>query len=412
MDAILARVGVSDAQLRRHCEAAALDELRSADQRVQDVVAALQQALKVVRASRELHPSLVLNDSEQVQTSFRRLGDSFNQIGPLLRLLHRDMGRASAATTAATSTATTAASPPARAAAVTVPKRSAPGSSSSTDSEYEPSSDDDEAEVVEVVEVTPSETRNKRKAATVDLSESPTPTKTLKEDAAAVQASIAKMLKEIRSIRRAEYTVTTHKEFASYVKNVFATDKVDGWQPRDDQTLAQLLDEMETGLSVFNESAAQTKRRKAIAVLKKEMTASSFVPRLDLTSLELKKDPRVATRKPSGRKELNRFLITANKIRTQWQNDNSTAGRKEKKYFQPLLQSISEFFAAVAVPSNDVADTFNISSCNKSLKLLSQMAEKGVRTTRNECAQVEELLYFIRFAMSKCVNFSKKATTM
>lgn len=64
MDAILSRAGVSDAELRQHCVAAVLDELLQTDNRVKDVISALKQALKVVRASRELHKSLVLNTSE------------------------------------------------------------------------------------------------------------------------------------------------------------------------------------------------------------------------------------------------------------------------------------------------------------------------------------------------------------
>jgi hypothetical protein len=99
MDSILARVGVSDAQLRQHCVAAVLDELKQADARVQDVVVVLQKAVKVAQASSELHQSPVLNSSEQLKAAFRHLGESCNQIGPLLRLLHQNMNSMQGATT-------------------------------------------------------------------------------------------------------------------------------------------------------------------------------------------------------------------------------------------------------------------------------------------------------------------------
>ncbi|KAE8963895.1 hypothetical protein PR003_g30328, partial [Phytophthora rubi] len=279
MDVILSRVGVSDAQLRQHCEAAVLDELQRADGRVQDAVAALQQALKVARASRELHQSLVLNASEQVQTSFRRLGASCNQIGPLLRLLHRDMGSeqpAAAAVAAVTVTQATEAATAAAAPAVSAPeppetKPAAPQSSdASTASEYELSSEGDEADddEPEVVEVTPPSSSKKRKAATLDLSRSPPPAarrKTLKEDTHTVRNYLAHRLEEVQALPADGYSVATHNELATYVRKVFAAsaDTLDDWQPRDDPTLARLLDEMEKRMGAFKESVAQLKRCKA-----------------------------------------------------------------------------------------------------------------------------------------------------
>ncbi|KAG6619396.1 Phospholipase D [Phytophthora cinnamomi] len=274
MDAILSRVGVSDAQLRRHCEAAVLDELQQADARVRDVVAALERALKVVRASRELHQALVLTASDPVQASFRCLGASCNQIGPLLRLLHRDMSATASASPEQPEAMILAAQAVAAVPTVSAAERSetkppAPrspeASASSTASEYEVSSDeesdedDDEPEVVEVSP--PSSSTRKRKAVTLDLSQSAPPAvrrKTPEEDTQTVRDYLTNKVKEARALPMDGYSVATHNELAAFVKKVFAAaDTFDAWQPRDDPTLAQLLNEMEKRMGVFKDSVAQ-----------------------------------------------------------------------------------------------------------------------------------------------------------
>ncbi|KAG6599602.1 Phospholipase D [Phytophthora cinnamomi] len=307
MDAILSRVGVSDAQLRRHCEAAVLDELQQADARVRDVVAALERALKVVRASRELHQALVLTASDPVQASFRCLGASCNQIGPLLRLLHRDMSATASASPEQPEAMIHAAQAVAAVPTVSVVERSetkppAPrspeASASSTASEYEVSSDeesdedDDEPEVVEVSP--PSSSSRKRKAVTLDLSQSAPPAvrrKTPEEDTQTVRDYLTNKLKEARALPMDGYSVATHNELAALVKKVFAAaDTFDAWQPRDDPTLAQLLNEMEKRMGVFKDSVAQVRRCKAVSDWQREMTASAFVPSLDLVSMPRKID--------------------------------------------------------------------------------------------------------------------------
>ncbi|EGZ07849.1 hypothetical protein PHYSODRAFT_339754 [Phytophthora sojae] len=412
MDAILSRVGVSDAQLRQHCEAAVLDELQQADARVQDVVAALQQALKVVRASRELHQSLVLNECEQVQASFRRLGASCNQIGPLLRLLHRDMGAtvSSASDQSAAVAQAGASEAPGASAAVstvsTAPQRTetkpaAPQSSasSSTASEYELSSDEDEDDdEPEVVEVAPPTSSKKRKAATLDLSQSPPPaarrktttTTTLDEDTQTVRSYLASQLKQLQALPAHGYSVATHKELAAYVKKVFAAaDKFDDWQPRDDPTLARLLHEMERRVGVFKDSVAQLMRCKTISKWQKEMTGSAFVPSLDLVAVPI------------------------HRIVSKAHVDASDKQERKKKYFLPLLDTMTKFFASAAVTKSASVLSGGVKQCNAGLGLLAALASRdGTGLSCRECMRVEELLYLLRLVMHKVPQFRGKAAKL
>ncbi|GMF51961.1 unnamed protein product [Phytophthora fragariaefolia] len=184
-------------------------------------------------------------------------------------------------------------------------KPAAPSSpESATASEYELSSDEEDDEEPEVVEVTPPRSRQKRKAVTLDLLASPTPAtkrRALEEDSQAAKGQLADKLKEIRSLASDAYSVTVHNELASFVKSVFAAaDKFDEWQPRDDPTLARLLNEMEKRMGVFKDSAAQEKRSKAVSDWQQEMTAVAFVPSLDLVSLPPKIDSSVAIVDVSG----------------------------------------------------------------------------------------------------------------
>lgn len=436
MDAILSRVGVSDAQLRQHCEAAVLDELQQADARVQDVVAALQQALKVVRASRELHQSLVLNECEQVQASFRRLGASCNQIGPLLRLLHRDMGAtvSSASDQSAAVAQAGASEAPGASAAVstvsTAPQRTetkpaAPQSSasSSTASEYELSSDEDEDDdEPEVVEVAPPTSSKKRKAATLDLSQSPPPaarrktttTTTLDEDTQTVRSYLASQLKQLQALPAHGYSVATHKELAAYVKKVFAAaDKFDDWQPRDDPTLARLLHEMERRVGVFKDSVAQLMRCKTISKWQKEMTGSAFVPSLDLVSMPPKILPQMASLAVSGCKTLDalhQVAVPIHRIVSKAHVDASDKQERKKKYFLPLLDTMTKFFASAAVTKSASVLSGGVKQCNAGLGLLAALASRdGTGLSCRECMRVEELLYLLRLVMHKVPQFRGKA---
>ncbi|ETN11865.1 hypothetical protein PPTG_22551, partial [Phytophthora nicotianae INRA-310] len=75
MDAILARVGVSDTALRAHCSNAVHDELQQAEKRLQKALAALKRALEVAEASRELYKSsqALVDESPDVSSMLSRV---------------------------------------------------------------------------------------------------------------------------------------------------------------------------------------------------------------------------------------------------------------------------------------------------------------------------------------------------
>ncbi|KAG7383231.1 hypothetical protein PHYPSEUDO_003911 [Phytophthora pseudosyringae] len=374
MDAFLSRVG--DAELRQHCVNTVLDELEQADKQVRGVVSALERALKVAQASRDLHKSLVLNGSPQVQASFRQLGDSCNQIGPLRR-------------------------------------PNEPASSETTTSEYELSSDaehdDDDPEVVEVARPKRSK---KRKVATVDLSGS-TPAvrvKTLQGDTQTVRGQVAVELRKIREIPADGYAVATHKELASFMRTMFAAaDTFYDWQPRDDPLVAQLLEEMAKRMSGFKESATQVLRGKVIGEWQQEMTAASFSPSLDLTSLPPKADPRAATvERCHESQDLQVLAKAGSDIWGKLKGDTSSNEEKKRKYFQPLLDATIKYFAAAAATESLVMQANGATTCNHNLRVLAELAG-GTSITRKEFAQLEELLYLVRLVMFKCRKFWKKA---
>lgn len=401
MDAILSRVG--DAELRQHCVDAVLEELLQADKQVQQVVSALERTLKVAQASRDVHKSLVLNASEQVQTSFRQLGESCNQIGPLLRLLHRNMSAVSSSTADQPATPTSSAAP-------TVSESKPAATASPTTSEYELSSDDEDDDP-EVVEVTPP-TRSKKRKATVDLSES-TPVvrrKTLQEDTQTVRNRMATELQKIQVTPISGYTVARHKSLSSFVRSIFtAANEFHHWQPRDDPQMFQLLDEMKHRIGGFKDSCAQKSRRKAMDEWLQAMTASSFVPCLDLQSLPPKRDPRAASvEKSHGSLDLEALIKPAARMWNKLRTDTSSDKEKKQKYFQPLLHASTKFYAAVLATADRGAQSNWASRCNDGLRALFQLA-KGSSMTRKECAQLEELLYLVRLIMPKSKNFRKKA---
>ncbi|RLN92857.1 hypothetical protein BBJ28_00007841 [Nothophytophthora sp. Chile5] len=101
MDAILARVGVSEAQLRLHCLSAVQDEMEEAEARLQAALAALKRVLEVVHASQELHksPVALVDASPLVAALLTQLVSSSNEIGPLVRKLHREVSSSAAAVT-------------------------------------------------------------------------------------------------------------------------------------------------------------------------------------------------------------------------------------------------------------------------------------------------------------------------
>ncbi|KAL4146046.1 hypothetical protein PRNP1_011949 [Phytophthora ramorum] len=403
MDAILSRL--NDAELRQHCEAAVLDELQKANSRVQDVVVALQRAVKVAQASRELHKTLVLNASEQVQASFRHLGDSCNQIGPLLRILHHTMASATSGPVAAS-------------VAAAVPHsgtKPSPDAASSTASEYElPSDEDDDDDEPEVVEVSPPKSRKKRKAAALDLSESPTPAvrrKIPEEDAQTVRDKLEQTLWEIQAIPTGGYSVTAHKEFASLVKRIFTTDKFDDWQPRDDPKLGLLLDEMDNRIAAFKESTAQNLRIKALGEWLEEMTASSFVPTLDFASIPPMLDSSSTVPGCENAHELHALTKSGSQVLSKLRGDTSNPRQKKQRYFQPLLEATTKFFAAAAVTKTPVLKDCGAGQCNNNLRMLSGLV-KGVGITRKECKQLEELLHLVRLVMRKNKSFRKKAVSL
>ncbi|ETO61707.1 hypothetical protein F444_20306 [Phytophthora nicotianae P1976] len=419
MDAILSRVG--DAELRQHCVDAVLGELKQVDNQVQNVVSALERTLKVVQASRDVHKSLVLNASEQVQASFRQLGESCNQIGPLLRLLYRNMSVVSSSTTEQPATPTSSAVEGAAPTVSDLQTESIPTATRSTDSastttsEYEPSSDEDDDDDVEVVDVTPPTRNKKRKAVTVDLSESMplVRRKTLQENTQTVRNQLAIELRNIRAIQISRYTVAEHKELSSFVKSIFtAVDNFHDWQPRDDPMLAQLLDEMNKRMDSFKDSSTQNARRKAMDEWLQTMTASSFVPSLDLKSIPLKKDPRAASvEKCHGSQDLSALVKSGTKICSKLRTDTSSNEEKKQKYFQPLVDASTKYFASVLAMEKQEIQANGASRYNDSLCMLCKLAG-GTSISRKECAQLEELLYHVRLVMPKNKSFRKKAVKL
>ncbi|KAG7379242.1 hypothetical protein PHYBOEH_012008 [Phytophthora boehmeriae] len=90
METILTRVGISDAQLRVHCQEAVQDELSQSDGQLRTALCALHHALKVVVASRELHksPQSLSDTSTAIATRLSSVVASCNEIGPLVKKLH------------------------------------------------------------------------------------------------------------------------------------------------------------------------------------------------------------------------------------------------------------------------------------------------------------------------------------
>ncbi|KAF1794210.1 hypothetical protein GQ600_7039 [Phytophthora cactorum] len=224
-------------------------------------------------------------------------------------------------------------------------------SASTTTSEYEFSSDEDDDDL-EVVEVAPPKRNKKRKAATVDLSES-------------------------SPVRRKTHTNSVHKELSGFVRGMFApSDKFYNWQPRDDPMVAQLLDEMDKRMDGFKDSITQNSRRKAMDEWLQEMTASSFVPCLDLESIPPKTDLRAASvEKCHDSQDLEALVKPGTRICSKLQVDTASKKGKKRKYFQPLLDA-------------------------------------STNITRKECAQLEELLYLVRLVMPKSQKFREKAVNV
>jgi hypothetical protein len=109
------------------------------------------------------------------------------------------------------------------------------------------------------VQVIPPKKSKKRKGVTLDLSAPAPATKrrTGKTDVKAVQDELKSMVEEIRQYKKEEYTVTIHKEFASFVEKVLPLENVDEWQPREDPKFGRLLNAMKKRIPVFKDSAAQ-----------------------------------------------------------------------------------------------------------------------------------------------------------
>lgn len=401
MDAILSRVGEDD--LRHHCVAAVLEELVQSELHVKSVVLALERTLKVVLASREVHKTLVLNTSGRVQTSFRRLGESCNQIGPLLRLLHHNMGARSSMTTDIIEAAS--AVPPK---STLVPTDSA----STTTSEYEYISEEEDDEEPIVVRVAPPKKSNKRKADALELSETiPMITKeTIKADTELFQAQLAKELRNIRESSVSKYTVAIHKDLSLFLKSIFdAADQFHKWQPCNDPIIAQLLKEMEKRLSIFKDSNAQKERKKIVSEWLDQMTALSFVSTFDLTSIPPKMDRKILRRRKNKTPQDMQVLAKcARRISSKVRSDASGPKEKKRKFFKPLLDAFIMYFAALAGTKSVANQTGEAIECLLCLPLLCQLTDSN-EITRKECELLDELLYRVRFIMSLGKKIRKKA---
>ncbi|RLN92859.1 hypothetical protein BBJ28_00007843 [Nothophytophthora sp. Chile5] len=417
MNVILSRVGMTDAELRQHCVTVVQDELQQAETRVQDVVVALERVLSVVRAARELHKSFVMDATPQVGASFTKLGKSCNQIGPLLRQLHHDMSSPvmapSESTTTGSSDSAVSTIADNKEAARLVPL--SPSSSSSTSSEFHPSSDENDDDEPEVVGVAPPTGSRKRKAATVDLSTSPTPTtrvKTPVEETRSIRSQISTALKTIKETSTESYSVTAYKENASLVKQARAAEYFHGWRPRDDPTFANLLDEMEIRLRTFKDSLAQDQRRKVIRGWFAELTGASFTPTLDLASWPPKLEAELHSSRSIGfrdAKEFHEASRPASKLWDKMRVDTTSKCKRKETFFLPLLKTALTYFAAlVATTKQGVIRQNELGQCNHSLRCLAELARSNqTAVTRAECMQLEELLYLIRRVMYMFPAFHK-----
>ncbi|KAF1773948.1 hypothetical protein GQ600_27203 [Phytophthora cactorum] len=255
-------------------------------------------------------------------------------------------------------------------------------SASTTTSEYEFSSDEDDDDL-EVVEVAPPKRNKKRKAATVDLSESsPVRRKTHTQT---VRNQLATELREIRAIPVAGYTVAVHKELSGFVRGMFApSDKFYNWQPRDDPMVAQLLDEMDKRMDGFKDSITQNSRRKAMDEWLQEMTASSFVPCLDLESIPPKTDLRAASvEKCHDSQDLEALVKPGTRICSKLQVDTASKKGKKRKYFQPLLDASTKYYAAVAATETRVIQAKRVSQSNNNLGCFTNWLTAPVSPARN-----------------------------
>lgn len=84
----MTRVGVSDAQLRAHCEDAVRDELQTGEAQVQAALSALRRACEVVEASRELLKAPAAS-SPRVADALASVERCSNEVAPLVRKLRR-----------------------------------------------------------------------------------------------------------------------------------------------------------------------------------------------------------------------------------------------------------------------------------------------------------------------------------
>ena len=400
MDVILSRVGISDDALRQHCVTAVLEELQQTNKHVQDVVFSLNKVLQVVQASRELQKSLVLTSLDQVQTSFRQLGESCSQIGPLLRTLYHNSG-ANPSTTlkqiVPCYTNDIAQPKTKQAAAVCI-------------SGFEPLSNKGDETEPEVMVVDPPEGWKKRKAATLNLSGSPTPVvkkKTVEEDSHTLRNLLTEKLQSIQAIPIADYMISTHEEMTSLVKKVFAVAKfADGWKPKDDSTLARLLSEMEKRIHRFKNSIAQDRRLKEVDRWLEDMTAFSFVPTLDVSSTPPKNEAVVSltgSRNQTGA-SLKELASSTRMVLRAMKKDTLNVHEKRKLYFQPLLDATTMYFVAAATqPAEPTSSDVHTNS----FRVLAELSGGRVSTLK-ECLQLEELLYSFRIRMYNNPTMSHK----
>jgi len=262
------------------------------------------------------------------------------------------------------------------------------------------------------VQVIPPKKSKKRKGVTLDLSAPAPATKrrTGKTDVKAVQDELKSMVEEIRQYKKEEYTVTIHKEFASFVKKVLPLENVDEWQPREDPKFGRLLNAMKKRIPVFKDSAAQRVRLKAMEDWQQEM---AFIPSLDLKSFPPKKCLHVSSSKVPGlksRQELQKEAKPVIKITNAMATDTSQQTDELAMYFQPLVEATTKFFAAVAATKNSAITAPGVGQCNDSLRRLSSLgATDDHGLSRGQGIQLEELLNLIRLVMYQNANFRKKA---
>ncbi|KAE8960388.1 hypothetical protein PR003_g31402 [Phytophthora rubi] len=173
---------------------------------------------------------------------------------------------------------------------------------------------------------------------------------------------------------------------------------------------------MEKRMGAFKESVAQLKRCKAVSDWRKEMTASAFVPSLDLVSMPPKILSSWSFADVSGcetLQDLRQVALPVLGIVSKTYTEASDGQEKRKKYFLPLLEATTTFYAAVAATDSSAVLLGGANQCNYGLRLVRDLAARDdTDLSYQECVRLEELLYILRLVLHKVPHFRTKAANL